>query len=96
VSRYEPLGRRRRAVVVPFCLLIAIDLLAVGSALLELNLVDRVAAGETVTDAELDGNDSRQAAVGFPSDDPNAATSVPPPVAPGWSVAAPERMQQQG
>jgi hypothetical protein len=39
VSRYEPLGRRRRAVVVAFCLLIAIDLLAVGSALLERNVV---------------------------------------------------------
>jgi Domain of unknown function (DUF4328) len=63
VRRYDPLGKRRRAVVVVFCLLIAIDLLAVVSSLLELNLVDRVAAGEAVTDAELDGNDSRQTAV---------------------------------
>jgi hypothetical protein len=54
---------RRRAVVVAFCVLIAIDLFAVVSSLLELNLIDRVAAREAVTDAELDGNDSRQAAV---------------------------------
>jgi Domain of unknown function (DUF4328) len=65
VSRYEPLGRRRRAVVVALCVLIAIDLLVVVSALLELNLVDRVEAGEAVTDSELDGNDNRQAAVAF-------------------------------
>jgi hypothetical protein len=65
VRRYEPLGGRRRAVVVAFCLLVAIDLVAVVSALLELELVDRVAAGAAVTDAELDGNDSRQTTVGF-------------------------------
>jgi Domain of unknown function (DUF4328) len=59
------LGRRRRAVVVALCVLIAIDLLVVVSALLELNLVDRVEAGAPVADAELDGNDNRQALVAF-------------------------------
>jgi hypothetical protein len=55
---------RRRAVVVVFCVLIAVDLFAVASSLLELDLLDRVKAGEPVTNAELTGNDDRQTSVG--------------------------------
>jgi Domain of unknown function (DUF4328) len=55
---------RRRAVVLVFVVLIVIDLVAVGSSLLELRLVDRVNAGEVVGDAELESNDNRQAAMG--------------------------------
>jgi hypothetical protein len=62
---YEPLGSRRRAVYVVFGALIVLDLLAVGSSVLELDLLDRVEAGEAVADAELENNDNRQAAVGM-------------------------------
>jgi hypothetical protein len=51
-------------VYVVFGVLIVVDLLAVGSSALELNLLDRVEAGEALTDAELENNDNRQAAVG--------------------------------
>jgi uncharacterized protein DUF4328 len=61
---YEPLGSRRRAVAVVFGVLIAVDFLAIGSSLLELDLLGRVEAGEPVTTAEIDRNDDRQTALG--------------------------------
>jgi Domain of unknown function (DUF4328) len=55
-----PLGDRRRAVVVVLGVLIAVDVLAVGSSLLELNLLDRLQSGEPVSASEIDHNDDRQ------------------------------------
>jgi hypothetical protein len=62
---YESMRRRTRAIVVLLCAVIAIDLVAVGSTIAELSLLDRFDAGEVVPDSELDANDDRQAAVGL-------------------------------
>ena len=53
--RYESLGGRAAAATAVFGLLLALDVVAVGSSLLEVQLLDRLAAGENVTDAQLDG-----------------------------------------
>src|SRR3712207_1026141 len=42
-----------------------IDLAAVWSGLLELDLLDRLAAGEQVPPDQIDFNDTRQALIGF-------------------------------
>jgi hypothetical protein len=62
---YESLGGRRRTVVVVLCVLIAFDLFAVVSSLLELDLIGRLEAGQVVTDAAIENNDNRQGAVGL-------------------------------
>ena len=62
---YAPMGGRERAVVVLLVLVIVVDLAAVASSIAELSLLDRVDAGEAVSDAELEDNDDRQAAVGL-------------------------------
>jgi hypothetical protein len=62
---YEPLDARRQAVVIVFVAIAVISVVATISDILEIRLMDRIIAGETVTDAEADGNDSRQAIVGI-------------------------------
>ena len=63
--RYESLGGRAAAATAVFGLLLALDAVAVGSSLLEVQLLDRLAAGENVTDAQLDANDTRQMMIGL-------------------------------
>jgi len=61
---YQSLQGRRRAVLVVFTLVIISDLVGVGSSFLELDLLDRVESGAFVSDADIDANDARQAAIG--------------------------------
>jgi uncharacterized protein DUF4328 len=61
----DSLRGRRRAVIIVFSLLIAVDLAAVGSSWLQIGLLDRLGAGAVVTDAELDASDGRQAVFGL-------------------------------
>lgn len=63
--RYEPLGGRAAAATAVFGLLLVLDAVAVGSSLLEVQLLDRIAAGETVSDAQLEANDRRQGMIGI-------------------------------
>jgi hypothetical protein len=62
---YESMQRRTRAVAVLLGAVIVIDVVAIGSTILELRLLDRVDAGEPVSDSQLQANDDRQAAVGL-------------------------------
>src|SRR5215218_5925384 len=61
---YEPLDARRQAVVVVFAAIAAISVAAAISDILEIRLMDRIVAGETVTSSEADANDGRQAIMG--------------------------------
>src|SRR5687768_17653176 len=62
---YESMRGRERAVVAAFCALIAVDLIAVVFSILELGLIDRLIAGEPVSDSEIDASDARQSAIGL-------------------------------
>jgi Domain of unknown function (DUF4328) len=62
---YESLRGRQRAVMVVFAAIFIADLVAVGSSLMELNLLDRVESGAFVSDAEIDDNDTRQGSMGL-------------------------------
>ena len=62
--RYEPLRGRAASAAAVFGLLLVLDVVAVGSSLLEVQLLDRIAVGENVTDAELNANDTRQGMIG--------------------------------
>jgi hypothetical protein len=64
-ENYEPLDGRRQAVTIIFILIVAASIAALVSDLLEINLLDRVIAGEDVTDAEATANDNRQGLVGL-------------------------------
>ena len=57
-------GRERLVVAVLFAV-IALDVGAVASSFAELSLLDRIDAGEPISDAEADDNDLRQGAVGL-------------------------------
>jgi hypothetical protein len=59
-ENYEPLDGRRLAVTVVFSLIVVSAIAAVIADLLEMNLLDRVIAGEGITDAEAAANDNRQ------------------------------------
>jgi hypothetical protein len=59
------LDRRRQAVVVVFALLVAVTVISILSGLLELQLMNRIVAGELVSDSETSGNDLRQGLVGL-------------------------------
>jgi hypothetical protein len=56
---------RERVVVALLAAVVVVDLVAVGSSVAELNLLDRVEAGELVGDSELEDNDARQGAIGL-------------------------------
>jgi hypothetical protein len=62
---YEPLAGRRQAVTVVFVALVVVSFAAALSDVFELDLMDRIIAGETVTDAEATANDNRQAVMGI-------------------------------
>ena len=63
--RFEPLAGRAAAATAVFGLLLVLDVIAVGSSLLEVQLLDRLAAGENVPDAQLESNDTRQGVIGI-------------------------------
>jgi hypothetical protein len=62
---YEPLAGRRRAVVVVFFSLIAVNIVAVWFSFLDLDLLDRIESGALVGDDEIDANDTRIGAIGI-------------------------------
>ena len=61
---YESLRGRERAVVIGLSLIVALDVIAVISSAAELSLLGRIEQGDVVSDAEIDANDTRQAAIG--------------------------------
>jgi hypothetical protein len=61
---YESMRGRERAVVVALLLLIVVDVVAVGFSIAELRLVDRLIAGEPVSDSEIDASDARATTIG--------------------------------
>jgi hypothetical protein len=61
---YEPLDGQRRAVNVVFTALVAISIVACVFDVLEIQLMDRIVAGDTITEAEATANDNRQGATG--------------------------------
>jgi hypothetical protein len=62
---YIPLRGRVQAVTIVFVLTALLCAGAVWSGLLELQLMDRIIAGEAVTEAEATSNDNRQGAFGL-------------------------------
>jgi hypothetical protein len=64
-SGYVPLDGRLRAIKIVFPLLVAVTLLAAVSDVLEISLLDRLIAGEDVSDKQLDDNDTRQGLIGL-------------------------------
>jgi uncharacterized protein DUF4328 len=63
--RFQPPVGRAAAATAVFGLMLVLDVVAVGSSLLEVGMLDRIAAGEDVTDAQLDANDTRQGMIGI-------------------------------
>jgi hypothetical protein len=61
---YESMRGRERAVVAAFVMLIVADLVAVVFSIVELAMLDRLIAGEPVSDSEIDASNGRQAAIG--------------------------------
>src|SRR5919108_281392 len=61
---YVPLDGRRQAVTIVFAGIVLVSAVAVVGDVLELRLLDRIVAGESVTAAEATSNDSRQALIG--------------------------------
>ncbi len=64
-ARYEPLAERAKVAVAVLAVIIVADLVALWSGVLELRLLDRLIAGETVSDSEATSNDNRQSLVGI-------------------------------
>jgi len=62
---FQPLGGRAASATAVFGLLLVLDVVAVGASFLEVGLLDRVAAGENVTDAQWEANDTRQMMIGL-------------------------------
>ena len=62
---YTPLRGRAQAVTVVFVIMAVVCGVAVVSDWLEWQLMDRIIAGEEVTDAEATANDNRQGAIGL-------------------------------
>lgn len=62
---YLPLGARQKAVTIVFSLIALLAVMAVVSDALELQLYDRIIAGEDVTTAEGEASDARQGAIGL-------------------------------
>jgi hypothetical protein len=61
---YAPLQGRLKAVKIVFAVLAALSVVAAVSDLLELLLLDKLIAGEDVSDAQIDASDARQALMG--------------------------------
>jgi hypothetical protein len=61
---YQPLDGRRQAVDVVFAALVAISIVACMFDILEVGLMDRIAGGAPVTEAEATANDNRQGIMG--------------------------------
>jgi hypothetical protein len=64
-SSYIPLRGRVQAVTVVFVLMAVLCVVAVVSDYLEWRLMDRIIAGEAVTDSEATANDNRQGTIGL-------------------------------
>jgi len=64
-NTFDPLARRAILAQVALALALLVDLVAIGSDLLEWRLLGRLEAGELVPDSELLANDDRQAAMGL-------------------------------
>jgi hypothetical protein len=62
---YVPLDGRRQAVTIVFTLLVVVSIGAVIADALDLALLDRLIAGEEVSDSQLDADDSRMALAGL-------------------------------
>jgi hypothetical protein len=62
---YAPLDGRRQAVTIVFAGIVLVSAVAVVGDVLELQLLNRLVAGESVTEAEATGNDSRQSLIGL-------------------------------
>ncbi len=62
---YQPIGGRAAAATAVLALLLVLDIAAVVSGFFEVQLFDRIAAGETVTAAEAEANDTRQGMIGL-------------------------------
>jgi hypothetical protein len=62
---YIPLRGRTQAVTVTFTIMAVLCAIAVVSDFLEWRLMDRIIAGEEVTDAEATANDNRQGTIGL-------------------------------
>lgn len=65
LERYHPLRHRAKWVQLVFGALILASVAAIGLDGAEIELMDRVAAGQVVTTTELEANERRQAAVGI-------------------------------
>ena len=65
--RYQPLAGRAAAITAMFGVLAAIHLALIGAALLNLGVIDRLSAGETVPGPELDANQMRLGWLAFAS-----------------------------
>lgn len=62
---YLPMGGYLRALKIVFGIIVAISVLAVVSGVMEVMLLDKMIAGENVTDSQVNFNDARQAIVGL-------------------------------
>lgn len=61
---YESMRGRERAVVAALLILIAVDLVAVVFSIVELRMLDRLMAGQPVSDSEIDASNARASAIG--------------------------------
>ena len=64
-NTFEPLARRAILAQAALTLALLVDLVAIGSDLLEWQILGRIEAGELVPDSELLANDDRQATMGL-------------------------------
>ena len=64
-ASYQSLEGRRQAVTIVFAAIAVISVAAVVVDLLDIAILDRLIAGETVTDAELNADDTRMGLVGL-------------------------------
>ena len=62
---YESMRGRERAVVVALLTLIVVDVVAVVFSIVELAMLDRLIAGEPVSDSEIDASNTRASAIGL-------------------------------
>ena len=62
---YLPMGGYLRAVKIVFGVIIAITVLGVVSDVMQIMLMNKVIAGEAVSDSQLNFNDAREAIVGL-------------------------------
>lgn len=64
-ERFLPIGGAARWVAILLVLIVVLDAVAALSDLAEIRLLDRIIAGELVSEDEADASDTRQAAIGL-------------------------------